>query len=259
MTEPGGRPARTLVIVPTYNERESLPDIAERLRAAVPTAHLLVADDASPDGTGQIAEHMAAEDDHVHVLHRPGKQGLGAAYLDGFDWALRHGFEVVVEMDADGSHAPEELHRLLERLAEGADVCIGARYVPGGKVVNWPKHREWLSRGGNVYSRLMLGVHLHDVTAGYRAFTADALRRIDLSQVQSQGYCFQVDLMWRAVRAGLRVDEVPVTFVERVQGVSKMSRSIVAEALWRVTVWGVGYRWQRLTGRAHAHGAVPSA
>jgi dolichol-phosphate mannosyltransferase len=228
---------RIVVIIPTYNERENLPLITARLRAAVPEAHVLVADDNSPDGTGTIADELAATDDQVHVLHRRGKEGLGAAYLAGFDWALDHGYDVVVEMDADGSHQPEQLSRLLDAL-RGADLVLGSRWVPGGSVVNWPKSREALSRGGSLYTRMMLGVPMKDATGGYRAFRADTLRRIDLIGVESAGYCFQVELGWRAVKAGLRVREVPIDFVERELGDSKMSQKIVVEALWRVTVWG---------------------
>ncbi|MEV6985901.1 polyprenol monophosphomannose synthase [Sphaerisporangium sp. NPDC051017] len=230
---------RVLVIVPTYNERENLPVIAARLRAAVPDVHLLVADDNSPDGTGDVADELAAADDHVHVLHRPGKQGLGAAYIAGFRWGLAEGYDVMVEMDADGSHRPEELPKLLEALAGGADLVIGSRWVPGGETVNWPVGRELLSRGANTYARLMLGVPVRDTTAGFRAYRASALEKIGLDDVRSEGYCFQVDLTLRTVRGGLRVAEVPITFVERTAGASKMSRAIVAEALWRVTVWGV--------------------
>ncbi|GAA3447197.1 polyprenol monophosphomannose synthase [Planomonospora venezuelensis] len=230
---------RVLVIVPTYNERENLPAIVERVRAAVPEAHLLVADDNSPDGTGEIADRLAERDDHVHVLHRPGKQGLGAAYIAGFRWGLAEGYDVLVEMDADGSHQPEELPKLLRALSGGADLAIGSRYVPGGKVVNWPHSREFLSRGANVYTRMMLGVPVRDATAGFRAYRASTLEKIGLDDVDSQGYCFQVDLTLRTVRHGLRVAEVPITFVERTVGASKMSRSVITEALWRVTVWGV--------------------
>ncbi|MET8162323.1 polyprenol monophosphomannose synthase [Sphaerisporangium sp. NPDC005289] len=237
---------RVLVIVPTYNERENLPMIIERLRAAVPEAHLLVADDNSPDGTGEIADRLAAEDDHVHVLHRPGKQGLGAAYIAGFRWGLAEGFDVLVEMDADGSHSPEELPRLLDALAQGADLVIGSRYVPGGELVNWPASRKALSKGANIYVRLMLGVPTHDTTAGFRAYRASALEKIALDEVQSQGYCFQVDLTLRTVRQGLRVAEVPITFVERTAGASKMSRAVFAEALWLVTVWGLASLPRRL-------------
>jgi len=228
---------RIVVIVPTYNERENLPLITARLRAAVPEAHLLVADDNSPDGTGAIADDLAAADDHVHVMHRAGKAGLGSAYLAGFDWALEHGYDVVVEMDADGSHQPEQLPLMLDALRD-ADLVLGSRWVPGGSVVNWPKSRELLSRGGSLYTRMMLGVPMRDATGGYRAFRADTLRKIDLTGVESAGYCFQVELGWRAVKAGMRVREVPIEFVERELGDSKMSQKIVVEALWRVTVWG---------------------
>ena len=241
----------TLVIIPTYNEREALPPILDRVRTSVPEAHVLVVDDNSPDGTGDIADERAAVDDHVHVMHRLGKGGLGAAYLAGFAWALQAGYGVVVEMDADGSHQPEQLPRLLAALEAGADLALGSRYAPGGGVVNWPRSRELLSRGGNVYTRLMLGLPIDDATGGYRAFRASTLRSIDLDSVASQGYCFQVDLAWRAYQRGLRVVEVPITFVERQVGASKMSRGIVAEALWRVTVWGVDNRVTRLRKRAH--------
>jgi len=228
---------RIVVIIPTYNERENLELIVGRLRAAVPEAHVLVADDNSPDGTGAIADSIAASDDLVHVLHRLGKDGLGAAYLAGFDWALEAGYDVVIEMDADGSHQPEQLPLLLDAL-RSADVVLGSRYVKGGSVVNWPRSREVLSRGGNIYTRVMLSVPLKDATGGYRAFRATTLRTLDLTGVESKGYCFQVDLARRAVQAGLRVTEVPIEFVERELGVSKMDQRIVAEALWRVTVWG---------------------
>ncbi|MEV8635158.1 polyprenol monophosphomannose synthase [Streptosporangium sp. NPDC051023] len=232
-------PGRVLVIVPTYNERENLPMIVGRLRAAVPEAHLLIADDNSPDGTGEIADGLAADDDHVSVLHRPGKQGLGAAYIEGFHWGLKEGFDVLVEIDADGSHQPEELPKLLEKVADGADLAVGSRWVPGGKVVNWPISRELLSRGASLYSRIMLGVPIRDATAGFRAYRASTLEKIGLNDVESQGYCFQIDLTLRTVHHGLRVTEVPITFVERTVGASKMSRSIILEALWRVAVWGV--------------------
>jgi dolichol-phosphate mannosyltransferase len=235
---------RVAVIIPTYNERANVETTTARIRRAVPDADLLVVDDNSPDGTGEIADKLAAEDGHIHVLHRAGKAGLGAAYIAGFRWALAEGYGVLVEMDADGSHQPEELPMLLDALA-GADLVLGSRWVPGGTVVNWPKSRELLSRGGNTYARIMLGIGLKDATGGYRAYRAGTLRAIALDEVESQGYCFQIDLAIRALRAGLRVVEVPITFVERVHGTSKMSRAIVLEALWRVTVWG-------LTGRGRA-------
>ena len=230
-----------LVTIPTYNEAQSVGKIIGRVRTAVPDAHVLVVDDGSPDGTGEIANRIAAADDHVQVLHRTAKRGLGAAYLAGFRWALERGYGAIVEMDADGSHQPEQLPRLLAAL-DDADLVLGSRYVPGGRVENWPHSREALSRGGNAYTRLLLGVSLKDITGGYRAIRADALRGIDLADVASQGYCFQVDLAWRAVRAGLRVVEVPITFVEREEGTSKMSGAIVREALWRVTQWGIRHR-----------------
>jgi len=239
---------RVLVIVPTYNEKENLPLIVGRIRAATPEVHILVADDNSPDGTGLIADQLVAADDHVHVMHRKGKEGLGAAYLAGFAWALDNGYHVVVEMDADGSHQPEELHRLLSALQD-ADLVLGSRYVPGGQVRNWPKSREILSRGGNTYTRIMLGIPFRDATGGYRAFRASALRALQLDQVASQGYCFQVDLAWRASQLGLRVKEVPITFVEREIGASKMSRHIVVEALWRVTQWGTKTRYEKIKTR----------
>ncbi|HYA52931.1 MAG TPA: polyprenol monophosphomannose synthase [Streptosporangiaceae bacterium] len=230
------------VIVPTYNERDNIELIASRVRSAVPDAHLLIVDDNSPDGTGDIADKLASEDSHVHVLHRAGKEGLGPAYIAGFRWALDQGYGAMVEMDADGSHQPEELPRLLAALA-GADLVLGSRYVPGGGVRNWAKSRELLSRAGNTYARLMLGFTLKDATGGYRAFRASTLRRIGLDNVDSQGYCFQIDLARRTILAGLTVTEVPITFVERERGASKMSNAIVAEAFWRVALWGIARLW----------------
>jgi len=243
-----------LVIIPTYQERDNLPLIVARTRAAVPYAHILVADDNSPDGTGKIADELASNDDHVFVLHRPGKEGLGAAYVAGFRWALDRDYDVAVEMDADGSHQPEELPLLLAAL-DNSDVVIGSRWVPGGEVRNWPKSREILSRGGNAYVRLALGLPLRDITAGFRAYRADVLRALDLDTVRSQGYCFQVDLTMRSVDRGFRVVEVPISFVERALGASKMNHAIVAEALWRVAIWGVtgaGKRGQRRRSAAAA-------
>jgi len=228
---------RIVVIVPTYNEKDNVERIVARVRAAVPEADVLVADDNSPDGTGVIADSLVAEDDHVHVLHRLGKEGLGAAYLAGFTWALEQGYDVLVEMDADGSHQPEQLHRLLTALRD-ADLVLGSRWVEGGEVQNWPRSREVLSRGGNLYTRLLLGIPMRDATGGYRAFRAETLRSLDLNDVGSQGYVFQVDLAFRAAKAGMRVREVPITFVEREYGTSKMSQRIVREALWQVTKWG---------------------
>lgn len=239
-----------LVIIPTYNEAGNIEPVTARLREAVPDAHLLIADDNSPDGTGKAADELAAQDEHIHVLHRPGKQGLGAAYLAGFRWGMERGYGVLVEMDADGSHQPEELPRLLTAL-KGADLVLGSRWVPGGRVVNWPRSRRFISRGGSVYSRVLLGLPLRDVTGGFRAFRTETLHGLGIDTVSSQGYCFQVDLANRAVRAGYHVVEVPITFIERVRGNSKMSRDIMVEALWRVTAWGVEGRVQRALGRRH--------
>lgn len=239
------RGGATVVVVPTYNEANTIERAVSRIRAAVPEADVLVVDDDSPDGTGRIADQLAAADPKVRVLHRAGKEGLGAAYVAAFGWVLARDYDVVVQMDADGSHQPEELTRLLDALA-GADLVLGSRYVRGGRVVNWPRRREMLSRLGNSYTRLLLGIPLRDATGGYRAFRADTLRRIDLDRVASQGYCFQVDTVWRTVRAGLHVVEVPITFVEREEGASKMSGAIVREALWRVTQWGVRHRSAQL-------------
>lgn len=237
-----------LVLIPTYNERESLPSTVAGVRATVPDAHILIVDDASPDRSGEFADELAAADPAVHVLHRSSKQGLGAAYLAGFRWGMGRAYDVLVEMDADGSHRPEHLPMILAAL-RNADAVIGSRWVPGGAVENWPRSRRLLSRGGNNYARIMLDLPVRDVTAGYRAYRRSALERIDLRTVQSQGYCFQVDLTRRVVKAGMRVTEVPITFVERTVGESKMSRTIVAEALWRVTAWGVHDRWRQLTRR----------
>jgi dolichol-phosphate mannosyltransferase len=191
------------------------------------------------------ADALAATDDHVHVMHRLGKEGLGAAYLAGFEWGLSHGYAILVEMDADGSHQPEQLPRLLEAL-DNADLVLGSRWVTGGSVVNWPKSREILSRAGNLWTRIALGIPLRDATGGYRAFRRATLLGLGLDNVASAGYCFQVDLAWRALKAGFRVVEVPITFVERVHGDSKMSQRIVIEALLRTTAWGIAHRANQL-------------
>ena len=252
MTHPATRLpiGKIVVLIPTYDERENLPLIVSRLRAVVPEADVLVLDDSSPDGTGEVADQLAADDDQVRVLHRTSKKGLGAAYLAGFAWALDKDYDVLVEMDADGSHRPEQLPTLLDALAD-ADVVLGSRWVPGGSVVNWPIHRKVLSLGGNVYTRVLLGVPISDATGGFRAYRASALRTLDLHDVASQGYCFQVDLVWRAVRRGLTVVEVPITFVERTIGDSKMSQGIVGEALRSITVWGAKYRLGQVRSLIH--------
>ncbi len=240
--------AGVLVIIPTYQERSNVEDVVSRTRAAVPLAHVLVVDDASPDGTGELAAALATADPLVHVLHRRAKEGLGPAYLAGFGWGLEREVEVLVEMDADGSHQPEQLPRLLSALA-GADLVLGSRWVAGGSVQNWPRRRELLSRGGNWYVRRALGIEVQDGTAGFRAFRRTTLEKLDLAGVASHGYCFQVDLTWRTLQHGFRVVEVPIEFVERERGASKMTGAVVREAWWRVTVWGVQRRLGRATGR----------
>jgi dolichol-phosphate mannosyltransferase len=233
---------RALVVVPTYDERENLPIVIARTLAATPgDVHLLIVDDASPDGTGALADEHAATEPRVHVLHRAGKEGLGPAYLAGFAWGLERDYGAIVEMDADGSHHPEDLPRLLRQL-DDHDLALGSRWVPGGRVENWPRRRLLLSRGGNWYTRVALGIDIRDATGGFRAFRAEALRRIHLDDVASHGYCFQVDLVWRALQAGLRVVEVPIVFTERVHGVSKMDRAIVSESLRLVAWWGLRRR-----------------
>lgn len=235
---------KTVVCIPTYNERENLPLILDRLFAANPGVHALVIDDGSPDGTGALADDIARTDGRISVLHRTAKAGLGAAYRAGFERAIADGADVIVEMDADGSHAPEQLPALLAQLPH-ADLVLGSRWVRGGAVQNWPFHRELLSRGGNLYARLMLRVPIHDITGGYRVFRTQTLQRIDYASVASQGYVFQVDMAYRVLRAGLRVVEVPITFVEREFGVSKMSQRIVREAMWQVTLWGLRSLFRR--------------
>ena len=232
---------KVLVIVPTYNERESLPVIVSGIRQAEPGIHILIADDNSPDGTGEVADGLSSSDISVHVLHRSAKAGLGAAYLDAFSWAKANGYDVVVEMDADGSHRPQDLTKILDALTNN-DVVLGSRWIKDGRVVNWAKSREVLSRGGNLYTRMWLGIPIHDATGGFRAYRMSALDVMNTDQVESQGYCFQVDMAWRAVKANLQVAEVPITFVERELGESKMDGSIVKEALWRVTQWGIEKR-----------------
>jgi dolichol-phosphate mannosyltransferase len=238
-----------LVVIPTYDEVDNVGPVVAGVRAAVPGADVLVVDDASPDGTGDLADALAARDPQVHVLHRSGKEGLGAAYRAGFGWAAGRGYEVLVEMDADLSHQPAQLPAVLAGLATGADLSLGSRWVPGGAVRNWPRHRVWLSRGGNAYARLVLGLPVRDATGGFRALRRGALEAIDIDQVASHGYCFQVDVVRRAAAAGLSVVEVPIVFVERERGYSKMDGAIVREALWRVTAWGLARLVSRVRSR----------
>lgn len=236
---------RVVMVVPTFNEADNLAWVVGRLRVAQPRVDVLVVDDNSPDGTGALADRLAAEDPQVRVLHRTAKGGLGAAYIAGFDQALRAGYDVIGEMDADGSHQPEQLHRLLEALHD-ADLVIGSRWIPGGTVVNWPLFRRLLSVGGNLYVRLLMGIRVRDATAGYRVFRRHTLEEIDLASVKSTGYVFQTDLVTRTLRSQLTVREVPIEFVERERGDSKMSGAIAVESLKRITVWGLRERWQQV-------------
>jgi dolichol-phosphate mannosyltransferase len=245
-----------LVVVPTYNERDNLGPIVGRLHAALPAVHVLVVDDSSPDGTGDLADKMAAGDERVHVLHRTEKAGLGLAYVAGFRWGLDNAYRVLVEMDADGSHAPEDLPRLLDALQD-ADLVIGSRYVPGGRLVNWPRSREVFSRSANLYSKLALGLRINDITAGFRAYRAHVLETLVLDGIASHGYCFQVDLARRTVQAGFSVVEVPITFTEREIGVSKMTGSVVREALLKVTQWGLQHRAQQLRSLLPGSSSTP--
>lgn len=248
----------TAVVIPTYEERDNLaPIVGRTLRATDGDVHVLVVDDDSPDGTGVLADELAARHDRVHVLHRTAKEGLGPAYLAGFAWALERGFDAVVEMDADGSHHPEDLPRLLGHLVDH-DMALGSRWVPEGRVEHWPVARVALSRFGNRYVRAALGIDVRDSTGGFRAFRARALERIHLGAVASQGYCFQIDLVWRALQSGLTVIEVPIVFTERTHGASKMSRSIVVESLVRVTWWGLRRRLRDVLQLLVHHRRLPS-
>jgi len=232
---------RVVIVIPTYNESENLRWIVERTLEANPAFDVLVVDDSSPDGTGEIADALAAEDPRVSVLHRTEKAGLGQAYLHGFAVALERGYDVVGEMDADGSHQPEQLHRLFEAL-HGADLVIGSRWIKGGRVRNWSLFRKLLSVFGNIYARALLGIPVRDITAGYRLFRRTTLQKIDLSDVRSVGYCFQTDLTFRTIKAGLKVKEVPIEFVERERGQSKMSPHVASESLRLITAWGLQER-----------------
>ncbi|MDA8439041.1 MAG: polyprenol monophosphomannose synthase [Propionibacterium sp.] len=243
-----------LVIIPTYNEIENIGPITQRLRAAVPEVDILIADDNSPDGTGRLADELAAADGHILVNHRASKEGLGAAYLDSFQWGLDRGYDVLVEFDADGSHQPEELHLLLEAIRDGADMVKGSRWVRGGRVVNWPKYREFLSRGGSIYIQLMLGMPIRDVTGGYNAIRADVLRSVLGERIDRRGYGIQRDLTWNAYQKGFRIVEVPIEFVERERGASKMGSNVVKEAIRTTTAMGVRHRGAQLrTLAGHAY------
>ncbi len=231
-------PFRVVVVVPTYNERENIDPFLQAVRSAVPEADVLVVDDNSPDGTGAAAESMAAELGQIKVLHRPGKQGLGSAYRHGFSVALDEGYDVIVSMDVDFSHDPHVIPLLLARIDDGADVVIGSRYVAGGGTANWPLHRRLMSRWGNRYAGFVLGVHVRDITAGFRAYRADTMRTIDPSSTAAEGYAFLTELMRRIAARGARIDEVPILFRDRVRGTSKMSGRIIVESMLLVTGWG---------------------
>lgn len=243
---------RTIVIIPTYNEVENLPIIVEQVLSALPATDLLVVDDSSPDGTGDLAERISASDARVHVLHRTTKDGLGRAYLAGFAWGLQRGYDLLIEMDADGSHPADRLPALVEaaRIDDERPVAaIGSRWVKGGSVVDWPRRRELLSRWANRYARIMLGLSVHDATAGFRAYPAPALRRMKLESVSSQGYCFQIDLTLRAVENGVGLREVPIRFRDRELGTSKMSGAIIVEAMAKVTLWAFTRHLPRRFGK----------
>ncbi len=232
----------SLIVVPTYNERENVRDVAGRLLAALPGVELLFVDDNSPDGTGAVLDELAAAEPRLHVLHRAGKLGLGTAYVEGFGWGLARGYERLFQMDADGSHDPRYLPALLALVEDGADVAIGSRYVPGGGTANWGLGRRLLSRGGSLYARTILGIDIRDVTAGFMCWRRAALEAIELATIGSNGYSFQIEMKYRALRKGLRVVETPIVFVDRRVGQSKMSRAIFAEALLKVWALRLGGR-----------------
>ncbi|HEY0193180.1 MAG TPA: polyprenol monophosphomannose synthase [Kofleriaceae bacterium] len=232
--------AHALIVMPTYNERDNVRGIAERLLEALPSTDLLFVDDHSPDGTGEILDAMAAAQPRIHVMHRAGKLGLGTAYVEGFGWGLARGYDYLFEMDADGSHDPRYLPQLLALAEDGADVVVGSRWVPGGGTENWGLGRQVLSRGGSFYARTILGVELRDITAGFMCWRRAALEAIDLSSITSNGYSFQIEMKYRALRRGLRVVETPIVFVDRRVGQSKMSRAIFVEGLLKV--WGLRFR-----------------
>ena len=228
---------KTRVLVPTYQELHTLASIVHRIFEHNPEVHVLVIDDNSPDGTGKLADQLKAKYSNLEVLHRESKNGLGAAYIDGFNNSIND-FDVLVEMDADGSHDPQDLVTILKEIKD-YDCVLGSRWIPGGKVINWPKSREILSRGGNSYARLMLGIDIGDATGGFRAYKTTALKQLDLSDIDSQGYCFQVDMVRRLLKKGFKIKEVPITFTERTIGTSKMSRNIVLEAFLKIGIWGL--------------------
>ncbi|MFN0250273.1 MAG: polyprenol monophosphomannose synthase [Kofleriaceae bacterium] len=231
---------QSLIVVPTYNEKENVRTIAEQFLAALPGCELLFVDDNSPDGTGAIIDEMVAADPRIHVMHRAGKLGLGTAYVEGFGWGLARGYDYLFEMDADGSHDPKYLPQMLALALDGADLVVGSRNVPGGGVEGWGIGRTIISKGGSLYARTILGIDVRDVTAGFVCWRRAALEAIELSTITSNGYSFQIEMKYRAVKKGLRLVETPIVFVDRRVGQSKMSRAIVAEALLKV--WAIRFR-----------------
>ena len=248
---------KALVVIPTYNEIESLPTALDRVREHAPEADILVVDDGSPDGTGDYADTRADEDSHIHVLHRSEKNGLGPAYLAGFSWALAAGYELIIEMDADGSHRAEDLALLIQRaeMADEPDLVIGSRWVSGGATEGWDAKRVALSKAGNLYINAMLGLRVKDATAGFRVFRASILRRMDLSKVEALGYGFQVNMTKLVDETGGRIVEMPITFLEREAGQSKLSGGIFTEELSLVTRWGVAKRSGQLFDAAKVAGS----
>ena len=230
---------QVLVVIPTYNESENIDRVLRRVRGALPDATVLVVDDGSPDGTGDIAEKVGTEIGNIELLRRTEKSGLGSAYRAGFRWGLDRGFDVCIEMDADLSHDPDALPDLVAPLGKGFELVIGSRYVPGGSIPNWAWHRRLLSRGGNVYASTLLGLGVTDSTSGFRAYSASVLNRIALDDIRAEGYGFQIEMTYQAKRAGAPIVEVPIRFVDRTEGESKMSMIIVVEALGLVTWWGI--------------------
>jgi len=231
---------KALIVVPTYNERENLEPLSAAIFEQLPTAHVLVVDDGSPDGTGELADEIAEREPRLRVVHRPGKAGLGTAYVEGFRWGLAREYGYFIEMDADFSHDPGYLPKMLERACAGADLVLGSRYVAGGGTRNWGIARKVLSKGGSLYARTILGVKVHDLTGGFKCFRRRVLETLDLSSVRSEGYSFQIEMTYRTIREGFVVEEIPITFVDRRVGQSKMSRAIFAEAIWMVWALRLG-------------------
>lgn len=234
---------RALIVVPTYNERENVGDVTEKFLAPVADAEILFIDDNSPDGTGELADQLAADDPRVHVLHRPEKLGLGTAYLEGFRWGLEQGFDYILEMDADFSHHPRYLPEMIRLAEEGADMVVGSRYVQGGGTINWGIGRQIISRAGSFYARTILGVGVRDLTSGFVCYRRNTLEQIDLGQVKSSGYSFQIEMKYRVIQAGLHIAELPIVFEDRRVGQSKMSAAIFVEAIGMV--WKLRFRPDR--------------